>query len=254
MTEFNEEELYCRGEKTLLAAWEEVSLGAPGSRVWRESGFAIAIFPNGPERSIYNNAILERNQGASERSASVDAMEHAYADAGVTHFAAWIHEGDGAMREDLEKRGYTFDSSTRAMGMTVDDLRMPRPTIEFGALDWAAYSQLFGFPPGLFSATEQNTLHLVLARDGGENVASAMAFDHEGDCGVFNVVTLEHARRRGLGSALVALQLHDAFDRGCQTASLQSTPMAEGVYAAAGFRDLGRYLEFVPPQTEGTTI
>jgi len=32
------------------------------------------------------------------------------------------------------------------------------------------------------------------------------------------------------------------------TASLQSTPMAERVYAAIGFRDLGRFLEYVPPQ------
>ena len=31
--------------------------------------------------------------------------------------------------------------------------------------------------------------------------------------------------------------------RGCQTASLQSTQMAEGVYAAVGFSDLGRILE-----------
>jgi predicted GNAT family acetyltransferase len=29
-------------------------------------------------------------------------------------------------------------------------------------------------------------------------------------------------------------------------ASLQSTPMAERVYAAVGFRDLGRFLEYVP--------
>jgi predicted GNAT family acetyltransferase len=58
--------------------------------------------------------------------------------------------------------------------------------------------------------------------------------------------TLEHARRRGLGTALTAQHLHDALARGCQTASLQSTPMAERVYAAVGFRDLGRILELRP--------
>jgi predicted GNAT family acetyltransferase len=30
------------------------------------------------------------------------------------------------------------------------------------------------------------------------------------------------------------------------TASLQSTGIAERVYASVGFRDLGRYLEYVP--------
>jgi predicted GNAT family acetyltransferase len=73
-----------------------------------------------------------------------------------------------------------------------------------------------------------------------------MAFDHDGDCGIYNVGTLERARRRGLGTALTTLQAHDALTRGCQTASLQSTPMAERVYAAVGFRDLGRILEYVP--------
>jgi predicted GNAT family acetyltransferase len=63
---------------------------------------------------------------------------------------------------------------------------------------------------------------------------------------IYNVTTLERARRRGLGTALTAVHLHDALGRGCQTASLQSTEMAEGIYAALGFRDLGRILEYVP--------
>ena len=79
-----------------------------------------------------------------------------------------------------------------------------------------------------------------------------MAFDHGGDCGIYNVTTLERARRRGLGTALTALHLHDAVARGCRTASLQSTPMAERVYAAVGFRDLGRILEYVPLRIAGS--
>ena len=61
----------------------------------------------------------------------------------------------------------------------------------------------------------------------------------------------ERARRRGLGTALTALQLHDARARGCRTASVQATDVAERVYAAAGFRDLGRILEYVPHSPEG---
>ena len=50
----------------------------------------------------------------------------------------------------------------------------------------------------------------------------------------------------GLGTALTARLIHDARERGCSTASLQSTAMAERVYAAVGFRDLGAILEYVP--------
>jgi ribosomal protein S18 acetylase RimI-like enzyme len=73
-----------------------------------------------------------------------------------------------------------------------------------------------------------------------------MAFDLGSDCGIYNVGTLERARRRGLGTALTVTHLDAASDRGCETASLQSTPMAETVYTAVGFRDLGRILEYEP--------
>jgi ribosomal protein S18 acetylase RimI-like enzyme len=72
-----------------------------------------------------------------------------------------------------------------------------------------------------------------------------MAFDLGSDCGIYNVTTLERARRQGLGTALTAVHVHNALARGCQTASLQSTEMAERVYTAVGFRDLGRILEYV---------
>ena len=72
-----------------------------------------------------------------------------------------------------------------------------------------------------------------------------MGFDHDGDSGLF-MGTLAGARRQGLGTALTARHVRDAAARGCSSASLQATPMAERVYAAIGFRDLGRILEYVP--------
>jgi len=54
--------------------------------------------------------------------------------------------------------------------------------------------------------------------------------------------------RRGRDTLLASWEAYapDALARGCRTASLQSTQMAERVYAAVGFRDLGRILEYVP--------
>jgi hypothetical protein len=63
-------------------------------------------------------------------------MEAAHAAAGVARFAAWVHESGRAMRTDLERRGYTLDTSTRAMGMSLDDIPVPRPVIELGSTDW----------------------------------------------------------------------------------------------------------------------
>lgn len=239
-------ELYHRGAETLIASWEEYARGATAAAVRRSVGVAAAVFPNEPERAVYNNAFLERGLAAPERTRALEAMEAAYAAAGVTRFAAWAHESDEPMRAELERRGYGFDQSTRAMGMALDDIRLPRPEIELGRPDWHEYLRIIGVPPSFLSEAEPAAYHVLVARLDGENVAAAMAFDCDGDCGIYNVGTLGHARRRGLGTALTALHVHDALARGCRTASLQSTEIAERVYAAVGFRDLGRIFEYVP--------
>jgi ribosomal protein S18 acetylase RimI-like enzyme len=239
-------DLYRRGAATLLASWEAYARGASGAVVRRCPGVAAAVFPNEPERGVYNNALLQRDMAASERADALEAMEAAYTAAGVTRFAAWAHESDVAMRADLERRGYTLDTSTRAMGMVLDELRLPRPEIELGPPDWLEYLRILGVPPDFLAQADPAEYRVLVARLDGGNVATAMAFDLDGDCGIYNVGTLEHARRRGLGTALTALHLHDARGRGCRTASLQSTPMAERMYATVGFRDLGRIHEYVP--------
>ena len=86
--------------------------------------------------------------------------------------------------------------------------------------------------------------HVLVVRLAGENVAAAISLDFRGDCGIYNVATLQHARRRGLGTALTALHVQRAGAHGCSTATLQPTATAERVYARVGFHDLGRILEY----------
>jgi ribosomal protein S18 acetylase RimI-like enzyme len=243
------EELYRRGVATLVGSWEEDARGAPGAEVRRSAGVAAAVFANEPERAVYNNALLERDLTAAERADALDAMEAAYAAAGVTRYAAWVHESEAGMRADLERRGYTLHESTRAMGMALDEIRVPRPQIELGDPDWFEYLRIVGVAPEFLKNADRAAHRILTARLDGANVATAMAYDVAGDCGIYTLVTLEHARRRGLGTALTALHLHDAQLRGCRTASLQSTSMAERLYSAVGFRDLGQILEFVPGVT-----
>jgi GNAT superfamily N-acetyltransferase len=124
------------------------------------------------------------------------------------------------------------------------------PDLALAPSDWGAYVrhlEASGMPAGLLAGVDPTAFHLLVAERDGETVATALAFDSGDDCGIYNVSTLEHVRRRGLGTALTALLAHDALARGCRTATLQSTQMAERIYAAVGFRDLGRILEYVPP-------
>jgi ribosomal protein S18 acetylase RimI-like enzyme len=242
-------ELYARGAATLVASWEAYARGAAGASLLRLPGVAAGVFPRGPERAVYNNALLERGLGDAAGGVALDALEEAYAAAGVARYAAWVHESDAPLRAAIEERGYALDATTRAMGMALTDIRVARPAVEQAPPAWAAYLRFLaadGVPEGLLAGADPSEFHVVLARSAREHVAAGLAFDHDGDCGIYNVGTVEHARRRGLGTAVTALLAHDAAARGCRTASIQSTPMAERVYAAVGFRDLGRFLEYVP--------
>jgi ribosomal protein S18 acetylase RimI-like enzyme len=238
--------LYARGAATLLASWEQYARGSSGATLLRLRGVAVAVFPEQPERAFYNNALLDRGLDHAERASALDAMEHAYATADVERYAAWVDETDVAMRAELEARGYLIDERTRAMGICLDEF-VPLPAdIDIDRADWQEYLRILGLPVGLLGGVDPSAFHVLVARLGGQNVAAAMAYEHDGDCGIFNVTTLESARRRGIGTALTARLVQDAAARGCSTATLQSTPMAERVYARVGFRDLGRILEYVP--------
>lgn len=246
MPRFTDHDLYVRGAATLVASWEAYAVGATGAALRRAPGVAAAVFPSGPERDIYNNALLDRDLVPAERTAAIDAMEAAYRSAAIERYAAWVHESDHGLQAALTDRGYVLDETTRAMGAALDTLPAEVPAIDLGPPDWDDCLRILDVPAGLLSGADRRAFHILVARLDGQSAATAMAFDHDGDCGIFNVTTLEAARQRGLGTALTAHQLHAAAERRCSTASLQSSPMAESVYAAVGFRDLGRILEYVP--------
>jgi len=101
-----ETDLYLRGASTLVASWDQYARAAAGATLLRSPGVAIGLFPNEPERSVYNNALFERDLPSAQRLGAVDAMESAYEQAGIPRFAAWVHEADFGMRAELERRGY----------------------------------------------------------------------------------------------------------------------------------------------------
>jgi ribosomal protein S18 acetylase RimI-like enzyme len=243
-------DLYRRGIATLLASWKEYARAAAGAAVMRLPGVAAAVFPEGPEREVYNNAVLERGLAPAPLEDAVGVMEAVYSAAGIDRFAAWIHETEAATAAELERRGYTLAETTRAMGMDLDSIRLPRPDAGVRRSDWAEYLRVDRLPADLLASVDPSAFRVVVGRLDGESIAAGIALERDGDCGIYNLGTRERARRRGMGTAVTAALLHDARDGGCETASLQSTPMAERVYAAVGFRDLGRILEYTPPRRQ----
>ena len=193
----------------------------PAAAVHRFAGVAAAVFPNEPERGVYNNAVLECDLAASERAEAIAAMEAAYENAGVTRFAAWVHETD--RRDALRSRTTRLHARRGDARDGHDARRHPcaatRARARAGGLVRApAHRRGAAGPP---RRSRRRRLPRPRRRHRGENVATGIAFDFGTDCGIYNVGTLEPARRRGLGHRANSHHLHDALARGCQTASLQ---------------------------------
>lgn len=250
MTPLSDQQLYDRSVATLIASWDAIAHGSGGAEIQRLPGVMAAVFPREPERSIYNNAVLDRGLSTGELGRAIEAMEAAYAAARVDHYAAWVHESETEVAAALGDGGYAVAETTRSMAMTLSDLPEESGTAAIvEPADWPtylAYLRSLGLSESLLTGVDPDAFRVLAARQSGTVVATALAFDHDGDCGIFNMSTAEPARRQGIAGALTARHLREAAIRGCETATLQSTPMAEGVYVSLGLRDLGRFLEFTP--------
>ncbi|HWA54488.1 MAG TPA: GNAT family N-acetyltransferase [Solirubrobacterales bacterium] len=241
------DELFDRSLATLVESWRYLAGGSPGAEVTETDGAAIAVFVHSPDREFLNNVVLA--QGIEDLDAALSAAERAYARRGIERYAVWVHESEVTAAREVEDRGYAYDSSTRTMAMPIAELGADVDTSVLDLIEPAPerFWRLGGLD-GLAPDLPAEPAHFYICRHNGEDAAMLMAFDHDGDCGIYMVGTQPPARRRGLATALSAHAIERARERGCATASLQSTAMAEGVYARVGFHDLGRFHEYTPTQ------
>jgi len=67
--------------------------------------------------------------------------------------------------------------------------------------------------------------------------------------GVYNIATVESARRRGYGAAMTMRIVDDAAAARCDVAILQSSDMGRPIYERLGFRTVVEYIGFVEPDS-----
>ncbi|HKP61834.1 MAG TPA: GNAT family N-acetyltransferase [Polyangiales bacterium] len=240
-------DLYGRMRAGLVGIIGLFGTASQTSRLVRWPGVTASIVPVTPERSLFNTALFD-SQAALD--AEYDALERAYAEAGVRAFSVWTDPGDDVQSEYLSARGLKLDGKPLAMGAEIERLALP----ETRDLAWShtdsasAVAQLNEAAyrlPGpawqlAFTQLRDPRTRMYIAMQDGAPAASVLTWDGDfGDCAVCGVATLPQHQRRGLASRLLAVALREARQRGAITTSLQASKQGRAVYARMGYRDLG---------------
>ena len=239
--------LYKRQLDTLAAIDRLMAVAGSDSTNLELPGVSALIVPATPDRSVMNAVCYS---DASALAATYDQISAAYDDAGITAWTVWVPAADTDTARLLEERGHSLDADPMVMCAAVEELRLDPARLE--GVDWTREASLadlakvagpaFGFEgDGLVRAVSGPTpgAHTYIASLDGEHAATVMAYDHEGDCGIYWVATAEHARGRGLSTAMMTAALIDGRDRGCTSTSLQATKPGYPVYSRLGYRDFG---------------
>lgn len=85
----------------------------------------------------------------------------------------------------------------------------------------------------------------------GSAVTSGLGVRVGRTVGVYNIATVEAARRRGMGAAMTMRVVEDGAAAGCDVAILQASEMGQPIYERLGFRTVCEYFGYVEPGGEG---
>jgi GNAT superfamily N-acetyltransferase len=219
---------------------------SPGARVVEaDGGVLAAVVPARPDRSVVNAVVYE--DGAALVAAR-DTLAAVYAEAGVVAWTVWTRPGDEEVPRALAAAGHRHDAQPLLMAAAIGELDvLPRRELDLEpAPAWADAARIndacYGQDPqhSFAAAFGGFDARLYVARLDGEPAACAGARWHEGDCGIYFVATLPHARGQGVASELLRTALRDARAAGCETTSLEATALGAPVYERLGYRPLGR--------------
>jgi ribosomal protein S18 acetylase RimI-like enzyme len=237
-------ELLERMEQSLIAFWNLLAISANGSQIVEYSGGTAAVFPSPPERDVFNNTLITNSRNFNEKQ-----LRDIYQNAGIKEWNVWFYERDTTAQAKLEASGYEYNDENYAMSvklanLSLVDLQHSRISIET-VTNIDQLTSLMSMDKALQNFPGQNhSAHLYLAYYDDALAGCLIGYDHHKDCSIQFGFTLPEFRRQGIGAAMTAKALLDARQRGCTTASTQTTPFALQWFQSAGFVTLDKIVEW----------
>lgn len=166
----------------------------------------------------------------------------------------------------LQAHGWVHDGDQPGMAVDLSSVRADRPAVPglviepvFGAEHLRTWGQTFadgfGMPDFVHAAfsdffsslgpDEHSRVRHYTGWLDGEPVSTSTLFLGAGVAGIYNVATLPHARRRGIGAAMTLKPLHEAREMGVRVGVLEAAKMGVGVYRRLGFQEVCRIGHYV---------
>jgi GNAT superfamily N-acetyltransferase len=81
----------------------------------------------------------------------------------------------------------------------------------------------------------------------GEPVTTGLGVRTGNTIGVYNIATIESARKRGYGAAMTERIAADGAVAGCDVATLQASAMGRPIYERLGYRTVVDYVGYAEP-------
>ena len=249
---------YARAEhENFIAAIESLAAVASRPLIHRDGG-VVALATGAPLRFV-NQILIENERASTEALARAVLLMRETGYPFVVNLRAGIDDGYRAVLEGL---GLAHGDDEVTPGMALEplsrlgddprdlDIREVRDPISL-ADHRTALALGFGVSieivDRLLPAEILNLVSFSFYAGylDDEPVVSGLGIRTGSTIGVYNIATVEGARRRGYGAAITRRILVDGAAGGCTVGILQASEMGRPVYEAMGFRTVVTYQGFI---------
>jgi hypothetical protein len=251
-------ELAHREHANMVEAFTAIVGFVPGAVIRRTGG--IAVIASGLPASLFNQVLVEADDATPAAIREAVAGMRGRGAPWIVNLRAGLDDRFVPVLRDL---GLAVAEDESAPGMALHPIPAggsgPTHTIRLvrddqGVADHAdVIVEGFGMPrelvapiitPG-FAAAEGVALYVGYLD--GRPVTSGAGMRTGHTIGVYNIATVQDARRRGFGAEMTARVAADGLAAGCDVAILQASAMGYPVYERMGYRTVVEYAGWSDP-------
>lgn len=234
----------------------------PDARVERTGGVALVL--TGLPMRVFNQVIVEDEGASADAIAAGVAVARDRGDRFVVNLRAGTDDRHLGLMDSLGL--VPFPDNPWMPGMALHPLPPPGTALpavghEISWVDDAAgiadhvsaAANGFGMPREWLQSIisedliEVPGLAVYVGYTDGQPVSAGLAIRTGRTIGVYNIATIESARRQGHGAAMTMRIVDDGAAAGCDVAILQASDMGQPIYERLGFRTVVRYMGYVDP-------